>query len=63
MIGVKTNAYEQLEINAKFYGNDCKYIMTSLINSINIRLQLYDTAYTRPRDRLKNIVWGTRKKT
>lgn len=28
--------------------------LTSLINSINIRLQLYDTAYTRPRERLKN---------
>lgn len=61
MIGIKTNAYEQLEINAKFYGNDCKYI--DFINSINIRLQLYDTAYTRPRERLKNTVWGTRKKT
>ena len=31
MIGVRTNAYEKLEVNAKFCGSDYKYKMSSLI--------------------------------
>lgn len=31
MIAIRTDAYEQLEINAKFYDNDYKYIMNTLI--------------------------------